>query len=1046
MRRRLGLLLAALVLAGCEMPRLPWGERPAEHPESRGYMNPHTLPQSEVLSASPAGMREALARAYRLPPDRRFLLAAGEIYSLLTGWPPGEMTARFRDGAWRIRCDQGEVGALPALPDFPDALAVLTDWALRVNGVTRPPLPRATSASPAAEFAAQIDRLAVPQLFAALRRMDARWNGGGRSAALFPPALRALVLLAAQSVDRAEMADAVPAKALALLALSQALAGQVASREESLLAKLMGYVRHARAVAAGLPASDPVRQYVLGDSEGLRAAAQAAEATAESRYLWLLRLVELREEKEAHALRQSAFREPAFVFSSLKTGLDLDRFDTNLALSAQVPGIAIGELARELGKPVEGWRERLARWTQSVVAGGLLLGDSLVRRVLGRGEEGPSEFALRAALAMHRLVERLLGTGLPGLMDRFEAGVEAAGARLQGPFLDARTYAGYFRGFFYSGLYVRGIHVLDRLSSVPAVTEYAEQLGAPRRPAAADFARWYRHLAESKAGTQDPAKLFEGLTALPTLGFSELRRGFTELDRRLIHGDPAGLVAAQRLAARLDTRVDNRLFFANTAYRILRDMVLFERLYQSAQETGHLHYHAIWYANFTRDVPRLIQLLRDPEIRPEYRIQILGHLEKLEQAPPDLLKAEYRRLIAEKPQAWSTREKYVDYLDRIRDYRTAVSVILEWLEATPEPRGFDRIYARATLSRTYERQGKLAEAWDAIEPVIGSWQAWALQRAARVLHKLGRRDEAVEMARRAVSRYPDAAPVRTTLAELYWGQGKPVEAAKALTAGRHRLSTADWISTVTPEFVAAFKARPADGAAAVAALLGANAHRGDLHRMAEAVARAGQPDLAFAIVSRIPWRETPEMIVVADGYKYLKATQGRAAALAWVRKTMPRGRLNEFAPAIYWSGEHELLWDLVEKPETGPEPDRVWLLRAAAAARLDPKSDPHRPALLRYYGGPGPRHYHAFGRYLLGTATEAETLALATDPQRRCEVAFYLALRAKAEGRYVDASDWLRVAIETRQVRLPEHIWAYTVISEWQGAGKSLALLEAERR
>ena len=1045
MRLRLGLLIVAVVfLAGCEMPRLPWGQSPQEPHEEGRILARHALPPSEVLTVPPAQMRAALAQSYRLSPDKRFLLAVSEIYYILTGWSPGNATAEFRDGAWRVRCGNGEVGTLSALPDFPEVLAVLSDWALRVNAVAQQPLSRVESAS-LAQPAAQIDRLAVPELFATLRRMDAGWNGGRRDATPFPIALRALVLLTAQTLDRVEMGDAVPAKALALLALSRALTAQETNREESLLAKLMGYGRHARAVTATLPASDPIRQYVLGDTEGLRAAAEASGATAEIRYLWLLRLVELREEKAVHALRQTAYGEPAFALTNLKAGLDLDRFSTNPSLSALVPGAVITELARELGKPVEGWRENLARKVQTVIVGGVLLADGLVRRVLGRGEEGPSEFALHVAKQAHRLVEKLLRAGLPALMDRFEADVEVAGARQTGPFLDSQVYAGYFRGFFYSGLYVRGIHLLDRLSSVPAVTEYAEQLGAPRRGAAADFARWYRHLADSKAGGTNPNNLFEDMEALRTLGMPAIRRTFNELEKRILADDPADLVATRRLAARLDARVDNRLFFANAVYRVPRDMVLFEALYKSAQETGHLDYHAIWYANFTRDVPRLIQLLRNPEIRPEYRVQILGHLEKLEKAPADLLKAEYRQLIDEKPEAWSTREKYVDFLESIKDYRTAEAVIVEWLNRTPEPRGFDYIFARTALSRVYERQGKLAEAWDAVEPVIESWQAGALQRAARVLDKLGRQEEAVEMARRAVSRYPDTARVRTTLADLLWRQGKPVEAARVLVEGRHRLTTAEWRDVVAPRFVESFQDRPAEGDAAAAALRAANAHPDDLHRMAEAVAKAGQPGLAFAVVSRIPWRETPEMIVVADGYKYLKAAKGKAAALDWVRKTMSRGRLNEFAPSIYMSGVDELLWDLIEKPETGPEPDRAWLLRAAASARLDPKRDPHRPALVQYYDGTGLRHYHTIGRYLLGLASEAEVLALATDPRRRCEVAFYLGLRAKAEGRYTDASDWLRVAIETRQPHSPEQAWAYTVISTWQEAGKSLALVAAER-
>jgi tetratricopeptide (TPR) repeat protein len=453
----------------------------------------------------------------------------------------------------------------------------------------------------------------------------------------------------------------------------------------------------------------------------------------------------------------------------------------------------------------------------------------------------------------------------------------------------------------------------------------------------------------------------------------------------------------------------------------------------------------IWYANFTGDTKRLTELLRSPEVTPEWRVQILGHLEKQEGVRPDRLRAEYRRLIDEKPEAWSTRSKYVDYLERIKDFQTARSVITEWLDRNADSRGFDYIYARTALARIYQREGKYQEGWEAIEPVIESWQGGAMTRAARLLDKLGRPEEAEEMGRRAVSRYPDAARIRTTLAELYWEHGKPGEAAKVLASMPHQLTLSDWMYVVGPRFAAVFKNRPKEAAAAFAPLLALTVNRFHLQGLAAAAAKAGKDDLAFEMVSRLPWQTTEEMVFLTDAYRYLKASKGKEAALDWVRKAVPRGRLNELSLPIFWSGADELLWDLVESPEKGPEPDRVWLMRAAAAARRGPESDPHRDTLLQYYGSPGPRYYHQIGRFLLGLATEREVLAVATDPRRRCEVAFYIGLRAKGEGRYADASDWFRVAIETGQERVAEYTFAYNTITDWQAEGKSLSRLAAER-
>ncbi len=576
------LVTLSFTLASCDLSELPWGR---SSPPSHGPVPLDGLPAPEVLSVPPESMRAALTGTYRLRPDRRFLLAVATIHHLLTGWPRETATVEFRDDKWQVRYANAEVGALPALPDFPDLMAVLSDWARRVHAIASPPLAPADSGPRSTEFDAQINRLAVPELIAALRQMDRHWAAGRRDPALFLPATRALVLLSAQSLDRLAMGDAVPAQALALLALTKALTIYNVSREESLLARLMDYTRHARFVASSLPPSDPLRQYVIGDTDRLRATALADGASIEARYLWLLRLVSQWDEKAVHTFLQTAFQEPAFVLTGLKVGLDLNRFESNASLSPVVPEVILGEIARELGKPVEGWRESLA----GIVPAG----------------------------QASRYLSWLLESRLSSRMDRFEADVEAAGKKNSGPFLDAQTYCGYFRGFFYSGLYIQGLHYLDYLSSVEAVKVYAGQLEGAKRGAAADFSRWYLHLAEFKEGKGSPRILLDDLAALPSLGLRPLMRSFDELEKRVIVGDPAGLVAAKRLAARMDTRVDNQLFFSNVAYRALRDLVLHETLHRNALETGYLAYHMIWYANFTRDTKRLTELLSSPDVTPE---------------------------------------------------------------------------------------------------------------------------------------------------------------------------------------------------------------------------------------------------------------------------------------------------------------------------------------------------------------------------------------------------------------------------------------------
>ncbi len=69
---------------------------------------------------------------------------------------------------------------------------------------------------------------------------------------------------------------------------------------------------------------------------------------------------------------------------------------------------------------------------------------------------------------------------------------------------------------------------------------------------------------------------------------------------------------------------------------------------------------------------------------------------------------------------------------------------------------------------------------------------------------------------------------------------------------------------------------------------------------------------------------------------------------------------------------------------------------------------------------------------------EERLVALATSPKRRVEYSYYIGIKAVSEGRYREASDWLRVTVETRQTRDGEFLWAKELLDAWQNTGRSL--------
>jgi hypothetical protein len=186
-----------------------------------------------------------------------------------------------------------------------------------------------------------------------------------------------------------------------------------------------------------------------------------------------------------------------------------------------------------------------------------------------------------------------------------------------------------------------------------------------------------------------------------------------------------------------------------------------------------------------------------------------------------------------------------------------------------------------------------------------------------------------------------------------------------------------------------------------------------------------------------------QMALDFTAYGYLKDWKGQGEALAWLRGRVPPHLLNRTSMIAYEYGHLELLWDPIAQPDGRDRPDAVWLLRAAAALRQSPGQKRHAE-LLAYYAQPGDSDAHRIGRYLLGLDPGHEVWTVARDSNQRCRAAYYVGLRAWADGRHDEASDWYRVAIETGRSNTGEYRWAYNTLSRWRSSGKSLPRLAAE--
>ena len=112
----------------------------------------------------------------------------------------------------------------------------------------------------------------------------------------------------------------------------------------------------------------------------------------------------------------------------------------------------------------------------------------------------------------------------------------------------------------------------------------------------------------------------------------------------------------------------------------------------------------------------------------------------------------------------------------------------------------------------------------------------------------------------------------------------------------------------------------------------------------------------------------------------------------------------------------------------------------AAASHIEPPTPEQLGILEDRYAdaGDNSRHYHQYGRFLLGHIPFERLLSLAKAPDKMIEIAYYVGLRAQSEGRLEEASDWYRVAFSLGNIKEAEYRWSFDQLNRWRNAGKYL--------
>lgn len=969
--------------------------------------------------------REDLARhieaIYRLKPDRRFLCAVSDIHNLLGGSQETAFVRHVDSGGWLVRLGKAEGGQLPELPSFSDGLAFVRRWAAqewqleKAGGLQKADQGEVARLEERTWHSSYLEHLQI------LDRANALAKKAPRDAALMRVAAEALLAVGLETQDITEMLDPLLGRAMALLAVSEASSGVPASaRSLSMLAAELGYWNDALDIATALDPEDPWRLFLNRESAQL----EALLAKTKDPFIAVLamRAFAVRGDEDsmfAVAGTAGITEPPSFTFLAAMVGMNSFSLQPEVDERLAAEAFRLAVSTRLPTGEVRG----LSPWER-------------LRGLWDRWRKRPS-----------------VALPVEARLREFEAAVGSQADKLGGRLVDKVTMAGILRAPLYAALLAEAHYYLDRLSSTPHAAQLAAAIVDPPPGAAAELKRWIEDRVAVRDGIPGGVeRVAHDMGTLRRLGVWPVFRLIWSLGGNLkVWWDPVARRPIRGMFDGLDSRTSHLVAASVLGGNLLWDVKTWQRFAIAAaqRDPGALQQPQLVFvvANL-KDTALLWRLANRVDLPIGTRATAL---ERLVEVAPDQAGtgvAGLRRLgDGIGPEASGTVVRsLVGVLEKLGRSHDADRAIDEWLATRGPSAGLGYPAMLAFKSQRLRRQGRLAEAWQVIEPAIDTWKNDCLEEATLVLLELKRPEDALKVAEMAAERYPDAESGHALVAQALWQLDRPHEAAGRLKAGLQGRSERAWSESVASAFVREFRGLDfARAGRALEELQRAGVSAQSLRDLALGVGQHGNHKLAFTMLSALLGTDPMKDQAMLFAFRELREADGLEAALAWLQHRVPV-LTDPVIILAYSIGADDIVWDYPGQ-RVGRDKSFLWvLLRAAAYARA-PQPRPERRELILEYCRHQPEGTwnSVYPRYLLGEIDERAVLAFATDRSAICTVAWLIGTRKASEGKVGEAADWFQVAMETGEQGQPPYSLSYELMAKWAGTKKLMENLATEK-
>lgn len=951
---------------------------------------PWLAAKNERMTLSEAKI--ALKSAYRLKPDRRFILAVKQCERLLRGKADENVQVLFENQRWTIKSGSRTVGSLSELPDFNEMLALLVNWSKKVAGDCNFHPDQNGS-----ELSAGDQMLALPisDSMKKLTECDRSWKEKGPSIEVLRMAETHLVSLCCSNPDVLDVTDEVRANAVSLTAVLTALSPSAREVEAAaLLADDWRYFADAKSISRKLPPDNVVRLYVMRDRNGLERAVRKDNSRI-AKYLYTRLLAGSTDRYEWLAFIKSNFADdPSMTLPVLSTYQTVATVESLIPFASYLMIDSLDEVRRggtsshTIGKTMFDWTRRTSGESTTWMYKGLL----------SDFEQALIEFSTRHAAA-------------------------------DALFLSSAHMRDIYRGYFYSGVAI----LADSYAQLPYARnicrEFAQvQRSSLKSPQAAELMNWFSSKVEIVKRSQSLAHLPDDLKNLSYLGPAAKIAlvGVTGMFF-LTYDQEMQLSAGRALFQSVDSRAFHRLRLAEMARLMLVDRRLTEEILQAANRSRSKMYYREQYLETNGDYSKIKQLLHHWRWSPQVALAIAKYCEYDQLLKEEQMTALFDQIARESDFDLEIVKEYAIYLRKKGKNEKARQLLSGWIARKADADDFDKAEVRSCMAEVYLSEGQYQKGLDALGNAPETELLPCLTTKLRLLEKLDRRADAQLWADEMLKRYPNDPSSIIAFAGFCWKFKLYDQAAKILKSHYSALVPNDWGRSLTPVFLETFKDDGYGGLRALDSLRDEGiGSADDLGHMAREAFARKIPEWSWNFVSYITVTSENEEDTVAAAYSALKQWKGEKIALSWLRSKVKEADRYKYVNAAFGLGGYsELLWEFLPAELDERHAERIWLLRAADAVLSHKPVDDRKLSALKKHFAREDGLDGALGRRLLGMKNADNLLAKPLRKEQLCLASFYVGLHAlRYPHSITDDTSWYKVCLETDCRNMPEYKWA----------------------